>query len=84
MIQRSLERSGLYQLLINRNNSVAHGLAGMLILIEPEVAKTLEYIKTQFPGFTEHGMQHSLRIIEYIYGIMSEELKQNISDVEIF
>lgn len=34
MIQRSLERSGLYQLLINRNNSVAHGLAGMLILIE--------------------------------------------------
>ena len=39
---------------------------------------------TDFPGFTEHGMQHSLRIIEYIYGIMSEELKQNISDVEIF
>lgn len=84
MIQRSLERCGLYQLLINRNNNVAQGLAGTLILIEPEVAKTLEYIKIQFPGFTEHGMQHSLRIIEYIYNIMSEELKQNISDIEIF
>lgn len=84
MIQRSLERCGLYQLLINRNDGVAQGLAGSLVLIEPEVAKTLEYIKTQFPGFTEHGMQHSLRIIEYIYGIMSKELKQDISDIEIF
>lgn len=67
-----------------RENNVAKSLSGILGLIEPEVAKTLEYIKTQFPNFTEHGMQHSLRIINYIYSIMSEDLKQNISDVEIF
>lgn len=59
-------------------------ISGTLISSEAEVAKTLEYIKTRFPNFTEHGMQHSLRIINYIYCIMSEELKQDISDVEIF
>lgn len=84
MVQQSLETCGMYNLLIKRENNVAKSLSGILGLIEPEVAKTLEYIKTQFPNFTEHGMQHSLRIINYIYSIMSEDLKQNISDVEIF
>lgn len=84
MVQQSLATCEMYNLLIKRENNVAKGLSGILGLIEPEVAKTLEYIKTQFPNFTEHGIQHSLRIIKYIYSIMSEELKQNISDVEIF
>ena len=84
MVQQSLETCGMYNLLIKRENNVAKSLSGILGLIEPEVAKTLEYIKTQFPNFTEHGIQHSLRIINYIYSIMSEDLKQNISDVEIF
>lgn len=84
MVQQSLTNCGMYKLLAERENSVAKSLSGVLISIEPEVSKTLEYIKTQFPNFTEHGIQHSLRIINYIYSIMSEELKQNISDVEIF
>ena len=84
MVQQSLETCGMYNLLIKRENNVAKSLSGILGLIEPEVAKTLEYIKTQFPNFTEHGIQHSLRIINYVYSIMSEDLKQNISDVEIF
>ncbi len=84
MVQQSLETCGMYNLLIKRENNVAKSLSGILGLIEPEVAKTLEYIKTQFPNFTEHGIQHSLRIINYIYSIMSEDLKRNISDVEIF
>lgn len=84
MVQQSLETCGMYNLLIKRENNVAKSLSGILGLIEPEVAKTLEYIKTQFPNFTEHGIQHSLRIINYIYSIMSGDLKQNISDVEIF
>lgn len=81
---QSLEKCGMYLLLKDRKSNVAEALSGILVSIEPEVSKTLDYIKTNFPGFTEHGMQHSLRIIEYIYSIMGEELKQNISDVEIF
>lgn len=56
MVQQSLETCGMYNLLIKRENNVAKSLSGILGLIEPEVAKTLEYIKTQFPNFTEHGM----------------------------
>lgn len=84
MVQLSLRSCGLYRLLEDRENSVAKTLSGILISIEPEVAKTLEYIKVQFPSFTEHGIQHSLRIVNYIYAIMSEEMRNNISDVEIF
>ena len=84
MIQHTLNDCELYKLLEKRNGNVAKSLSGTLISSEAEVAKTLEYIKTRFPNFTEHGMQHSLRIINYIYCIMSEELKQDISDVEIF
>lgn len=84
MIQQYLKQCEMYNLLEKRDNSLSQALTGVLLLIEPEVAKTLEYIKTLFPNFTEHGIQHSLRIINYIYSIMSDELKQNISDVEIF
>lgn len=59
-------------------DDVVTNTAGMLI------GWIIWNIKTRFPNFTEHGMQHSLRIINYIYCIMSEELKQDISDVEIF
>mgnify|MGYP004518842027 CR=1 FL=1 len=82
--QQLLVNCEMYKLLAEREGSIAKELAGILIAVEPEAAKTLEYIKNQFPNFTEHGMQHSLRIMNYIYSIMSEELKQNISDVEIF
>ena len=84
MVQLSLENCGLYKLLMERKNNVAYSLSGILISIEPEVGKTLEYIKSQFPNFTEHGIQHSLRIINYIYSITSKEMKENISDIEIF
>ncbi len=84
MVKQSLETCGMYNLLIKKESNVAKVLSSVLNTIEPEVAKTLEYIKAQFPNFTDHGIQHSLRIINYIYSIMSEELKQNISDVEIF
>lgn len=84
MVKQSLETCEMYNLLIKKESNVAKVLSSVLNTIEPEVAKTLEYIKAQFPNFTDHGIQHSLRIINYIYSIMSEELKQNISDVEIF
>lgn len=47
MVQQSLTNCGMYKLLAERENSVAKSLSGVLISIEPEVSKTLEYIKTQ-------------------------------------
>lgn len=84
-MQKRLVNCEMYKLLAERKESqLATALSGVLLFIEPEVAKTLEYIKVKFPNFTEHGIQHSLRIIEYIYAIMSDEFKQNISDIELF
>lgn len=84
MTQQILVDCGIYKLLEARKSNVAKMLSGILVAVEPEVNRTLEYIKAQFPGFTEHGIQHSLRIMNYIYSIMSKELKDNISDIEIF
>lgn len=84
MTQQILVDCGIYKLLEVRKSNVAKMLSGILVAVEPEVNRTLECIKAQFPGFTEHGIQHSLRIMNYIYSIMSKELKDNISDIEIF
>lgn len=85
MSQKILINCEMYILLNNRKgSSFAQSLSGYLIGMESQVASTLEYIKEIFPDFTEHGMQHSLRIIEYIYRILSQEMKDNLSDIEIF
>ncbi|MDO5416458.1 MAG: hypothetical protein Q4F29_04590 [Lachnospiraceae bacterium] len=53
-------------------------------MAEAKLAGVLEYIKTNFPNFTEHGIQHSLRIIEYIEKILTNRAKEKMSNVEIF
>ena len=42
---QSLEKCGMYLLLKDRKSNVAEALSGILVSIEPEVSKTLEYIK---------------------------------------
>lgn len=85
MIQKSLAECQMYKLLNSRKDSiVAQGLSGHLITMESHLAGTLEYIKFNFPSFTEHGIQHSLRIIDYIYSILNEDMKKSLYDIEIF
>lgn len=56
MTQQILVDCGIYKLLEVRKSNVAKMLSGILVAVEPEVNRTLECIKAQFPGFTEHGM----------------------------
>lgn len=42
MVQHLLENCGMYNALVKRENNVAKSLSGVLGLIEPEVAKTLD------------------------------------------
>ena len=85
MIISSLNDCNLFRVLDDRrDSSITVTLAGSLMLMTPAVQDTLEYIKLKFPNFTEHGIQHSYRITEYIYHIMSEEMRSELSDVEIF
>lgn len=80
-----LKDCSLFKLLINRREStVAQSLSGHLLTMEPIVASSLENIKINFSSFTEHGIQHSIRIIKYIYSILNDSMKESLSDVEIF
>lgn len=56
MTQQILVDCGIYKLLEVRKSNVAKMLSGILVAVEPEVNRTLECIKAQFPGFTEHGI----------------------------
>ncbi|MFQ8730269.1 MAG: ATP-binding protein [Enterocloster bolteae] len=85
MTQKTLIKCNMYKLLENRkDSSMAKSLAGYLLIMEEQVATILENIKVNFSEFTDHGVQHSLRIIEYVYNILSEEIKTDCSDIEIF
>lgn len=84
MTNKSLQNSSMYKLLEGRKNAVVKVLCGELLKMENQVGQILEYAKVNFPNFTEHGLQHSLRIIDYVYAIMSDTLKNEISDMEIF
>ena len=75
----------MYKLLSNRKDSpMAQSLTGHLLTMESQSSSALEYIKVNFPSYTEHGIQHSLRIIDYVYSILNNDMKKSISDIEIF
>ncbi len=85
MTQKTLIKCNMYKLLDDRkDSSIAKSLAGYSLIMEGQVATILENIKVNFSEFTDHGVQHSLRIIEYVYKILSEEIKAEFSDIEIF
>lgn len=84
MINKSMQNSHMYKILENRNNEIAKILCGKLLEMEKQVGQILEYAKVNFPNYTEHGMQHSLRIIDYVYAILSDTLRTEMSDMEIF
>ena len=84
-MQKILRTCRMYKLLeARKEDSFTISLAGSLLNMETAVAPVLEFIKTNFPGFTEHGIQHSLRIIDYINDILSDDFKDRLTDVEIF
>ena len=86
MIHLNLAACNMFKLLQERsaNSLDAALLAGQLLSIENEVARMLEYVTVKFPEFPDHGIQHSLRILNYVSSILDDHIKENISDVEIF
>lgn len=86
MLAKSLRASPFFQLLESREASEPNAKAytGLLLLTEPDAEEALEYIKSVFPGFTSHGMGHSLRILENLYQALSDALREELSSPEIF
>lgn len=84
MLDKSLGQNPMYKLLEGRGGADAKAYAGLLLLVESDAREALEYIKAVFPGFTTHGMGHSLRILEKIEMILSDGLREELSAPELF
>lgn len=80
----TLDNCNLYKILCERKVGVYKEYCGILNLIEQPVENLLCYIKANFPNYTDHSINHSFRILNYIYNIMSDELLQNMTGTEIF
>jgi len=55
--------------------------------IEPllhDMRPFLENIKYTFPEYPDHGIQHSLRILDYLGGIVNSDLLAQLSSLDIF
>lgn len=86
MVAKNLEGNPFFQLLESRAEKEADArvYAGLLLLTEPEAQEALEFIKGVFPGFTPHGMAHSLRILTNLYQALSDPLREALSAPELF
>lgn len=84
MLDKSLGQNPMFKMLEERGSADAKAYAGLLLLVESDAREALEYIKAVFPGFTSHGMGHSLRILEKVDRILSDGLREELSAPEIF
>lgn len=83
MNMQRLQDTILYNVLIQRESNDAKYYASFLLPLEKDMDVLLQYIKRLFPEFPDHGLQHSLRIIEYVGNLISEKQINEMSSLEI-
>lgn len=59
-------------------------LFNRLAEIEKQARKILQYVPGKFPYYTPHGFLHSENVLENLNWLMSEELKMELNDHELF
>ena len=85
MIPITLDDLELYHLMRQRkDDNVATVLCGLLIVMSGDASEFLSFIRSQFPGFTGHDLQHSWRVVSRIESILTPTARDDLSSVEIF
>lgn len=86
MVQKTIKDTEFFHLLEQKKkqNASTHVYKGQLISAEQTVAPVLEYIKNEYPNFTEHGIAHSIGIICAVYEILPKDLRESLSPAEIY
>src|SRR5215475_9833173 len=80
-----LEQLTLYKELIRRaDQPEASALGGLLQFAIGDAARILEFVRASCPSFTDHSIQHSLRILKRVGSILKREAIESLSTVEIF
>lgn len=80
----TLDNCEMKALLLKKKSINKNEYISVLTMIDEPVGKLLEYTKTNFPNYTDHTIEHSYRILHYLYHIMSDGVKKNLSATEIF
>lgn len=80
----TLENCEMLKLLLRKDSINTNEYLSVLRMIEKPVGDLLEFTKTNYPNYTDHTIQHSYRILNYLCNILSEEMKVNLSSTEIF
>jgi len=80
----SLSDIGIYKLLSQRNTQNATKYSGILMPIVSDADYLLQYIKKEFPAYSDHGIQHSFRILSYLSHLIDSNIQESMSDTEIF
>ncbi|MCH5279399.1 MAG: ATP-binding protein [Christensenellaceae bacterium] len=79
----ALKDTIFFKKLDNRGSDNSKIYSGMLLVISDDIGRLLEYIKTTFPDFPDHGEKHSYRILDYTARILGDQI-DILSDTEIF
>lgn len=79
----ALKDTAFFKELIKRESDNAKIYAGKLLEISDDVGRFLEFIKTTFPDYPDHGIQHSCRILNYVARVVGTQIC-TLSDTEIF
>lgn len=80
----TLEKCDMLKLMLEKNSSYKDEYLSILRLIEEPVGDLLEFTKTNYPNYTDHTIQHSYRILRYLYLILGEKMKESLTATEIF
>ena len=73
----------LYQELVSRKDTASAYYATYIIQIERNFGPVLENIRALFKEYPDHGINHSIRILERIGSIMNRKFKRDLSSLEI-
>ena len=84
MTALSLQDNGFYKELLKRGTANAIQYAGILQPVAADAGYLLAYIKVQFPQYPDHGIQHSYRILGYLFAMLSRQVVDEMSDTELF
>lgn len=80
----TLENCKMYELLTEKNCNVQKDYEAILRILEKPAGDLLEFTKTNFPNYTDHTIQHSFRILNYLYHILSSKMKDDMTTIEVF
>lgn len=80
----TLENCEMHKLLLEKKSSNTNDYVSVLRLVEKPAGDLLELTKANYPNYTDHTIQHSYRILNYLYRILNEEIKAKLSSTEIF